>query len=182
MAEKVNGLSEIMLQSSLTRIIAFRNVVDAIKAISCFSDLSPKRQEHLEKVIKDNFSKSYNKKLLDVCWTRWLERIDGVDLFEYLFLAIIMTLKEIFFHLEGKYNKGTSVKASSLLKLILNFDFIARLVISRHILDYTNFMTQIMEGKNNDIIKGLNPIKNFLNMLELARNDSDNKNNKWYQF
>ena len=93
-----------------------------------------------------------------------------------------MTLKEIFFHLEGKYNKGTSVKASSLLKLILNFDFIARLVISRHILDYTNFMTQIMEGKNNDIIKGLNPIKNFLNMLELARNDSDNKNNKWYQF
>ena len=43
-------------------------------------------------------------------------------------------------------------------------------------------MTKIMEGKNNDIIKGLNPIKTFLNMLELARNDSDNKNNKWYQF
>lgn len=42
MAEKVNGLSEIMLQSSLTRIIAFRNVMDAIKAISYFFDLSPK--------------------------------------------------------------------------------------------------------------------------------------------
>ena len=64
MAEKVNGLSEIMLQSSLTRIIAFRNVMDAIKAISYFLEISPKRQEHLEKVIKDNFSKSYNKS----CW------------------------------------------------------------------------------------------------------------------
>ena len=69
-AGKVNGLSGIVLQSnkltlhthccvhrsnlvvsSLTRIIGFRNVVDTIKAISYFFNLSPKRQEHLEKVI-----------------------------------------------------------------------------------------------------------------------------------
>ena len=133
MAGKVNGLSGIVLQSnklalythchshrlnlvvsSLTRIIGFRNVMDAIKAISYFFNLSPKRQEHLEKVIKENFPEVTRKKLLDVCRTRWLERIDGVDLFEDLFLAILMTLEEIFFNLEGKYNKDTSVKANSL--------------------------------------------------------------------
>ena len=101
----------------------------------------------MEKVIKENFPEVTRKKLLDVCRTRWLERIDGVDLFEDLFLAILMTLEEIFFNLEGKYNKDTSVKVNSLLKLIFNFDFIVKLVISRHILDYTNSVTQILQGK-----------------------------------
>ena len=101
----------------------------------------------MEKVIKENFPEVTRKRLLDVCRTRWLERIDGVDLFEDLFLSILMTLEEIFFNLEGKYNKDTSVKVNSLLKLIFNFDFIVKLVISRHILDYTNSVTQILQGK-----------------------------------
>ena len=92
-----------------------------------------------------------------------------------------MTLEEIFFNLEGKYNKGTSVKANSLLKLIFNFDFIVKLVISRHILHYTNFVTQILQGKNNDITKGVDLINTLLNIFELVRNDIDNRHNKWYQ-
>ena len=83
---------------------------------------------------------------------------------EDLFLAVLMTLEEICFNLEGKYHKGTSVEANSLLKLIFNFDFIVKLVISRHILDYTNSVTQILQGKNNDIIKGLHLINTLLNI------------------
>ena len=41
--------------SSLTRITGFRNVFDAIKAISYIFHSSLKRQKHLEKVIKENF-------------------------------------------------------------------------------------------------------------------------------
>ena len=199
MAGKVIGLSGIVLQSnklalhthchshrlnlvvsSLTRIIGFRNVMDAIKAISYFFNLSPKRQEHLEKVIKENFPEVTRKRLLDVCRTRWLERIDGVDLFEDLFLAILMTLEEIFFNLEGKYNKDTSVKANSVLKLIFNFDFIVKLVISSHILDYNNSVTQSLQGKNNNIIKGRDLIKIPLNIFELVRNDIYNSHNKQF--
>ena len=132
----------------------------------------------MEKVIKENFPEVTRKRLLDVCRTRWLERIDGVDLFEDLFLAILMTLEEIFFNLEGKYNKGTSVKANSLLKLIFNFDFIVKLAISRYILDYTNSVTQILQGKNNDIIKGLDLINPLLKIFELVRNDIDNRHSR----
>ena len=92
-----------------------------------------------------------------------------------------MTLEEIFFNLEGKYNNDTSVKANYLLKLIFNFDFIVKLVISRHILDYTNSVTQILQGKNDDIIKELDLINTLLNIFELIRNDIDNRHNKWYQ-
>ena len=94
------------------------------------------------KVIKENFPEVTRKKLLDVCRRRCLEHIDRVDLFEDLFRAILMTLEEIFFDLEGKYNNDTSVKVNSFLKLIFSFDFIVKLVINRHILDYTNSMIQ----------------------------------------
>ena len=89
-----------------------------------------------------------------------------------------MTLEEIFFNLEGKYKKDTSVKANSLLKLILNFHFIVKLVISRLILDYTNSVAQILQGKNNDIIKGLDLIDTLLNIFELVKNVVDNRHNK----
>ena len=44
--------------------------MDAIKAISYSFNLSPKRQEYLEKVIKENFPEVTRKNLLDVCRTR----------------------------------------------------------------------------------------------------------------
>ena len=93
-----------------------------------------------------------------------------------------MTLEEIFFNLEGKYNKDTSVKANSLLNLICNLDFIVKVVISRHILDYTNSaVKQVLQGKNNDIIKGLDLINTLLNILKLVRNDVHKRHNKWHQ-
>ena len=52
--------------------------MDAIKVISYFFNLSSKRQEHLEKLIKENFPEITRKKEI---------------------------LEEIFFNLEGKYNK-----------------------------------------------------------------------------
>ena len=68
-------------------------------------------------------------------------------LIEDLFLTIPMNLEDIFFNLEGMYNKDTSVKANCLLKLIFNFDFIIKIIISCHIIDYTNSVTQFCKVK-----------------------------------
>ena len=74
----------------------------------------------MEKVIKGNFPEVTRKKLLDVCRARWIDCINGADLFEDIFLAILMTFKDIFFNSEGKYKKDTSVKANS-FKVNLQF-------------------------------------------------------------
>ena len=77
--------------------------MNAIKNISYVFNLSPKKQEYLERVINKNFPELSRKKLLDVCRTRWLDRIDVVDLFEELFIAIIMTFEEMYYSEEGKF-------------------------------------------------------------------------------
>ena len=89
-----------------------------------------------------------------------------------------MNLEDIFFNLEGMYNKDTSIKPNSLLKLIFNFDFIVKIIISCHIIDYTNSVTQILQGKKIDIIKELNLIKTLQNIFEFIRNDIENMHNK----
>ena len=127
--------------------------MNAIKAISYFFNLLLMRQEHLEKV------KVTRRKLLNVCQISQLKRIEGVYLFEDLFFVIIMTLEKIFYNLKGKCKKETSVKSNSLLKLILNFDFIVKRIMSCQILDYAYSVTQIFQCQNIDIIKGLDLIK-----------------------
>ena len=42
-------------------------------------------------------------------------------------------------------------------------------------------MIQILQGKNNDITKGVDLINTLLNIFQLVRNDINNRHNKWYQ-
>ena len=52
------------------------------------------------------------KKLKDVCRTRWIERIDGMDVFQELFEPIVTCLEEMATH-EIVCNADTSAKAAS---------------------------------------------------------------------
>ena len=58
-----------------------RNMMGIIKEISYFFNLSPKREQFL-KDVKKLFDKDTTKeKLIDVCLTRWVARIDGLVVF-----------------------------------------------------------------------------------------------------
>ena len=83
------------------------------------------------------FPDSSKDKLIDICRTRWVERIEGMDVFEDLFVPVyhfLLTVKEKIDIVH--YNNKTSAKAESLFKLIDDFEFIITLVITRSILDY----------------------------------------------
>ena len=63
-------------------------------------------------------------KLKDVCRTRWVDRITGMDTFEELFVAIFFTLNEMSQNLDKVFNRDTSDKARSFLILYLLYRFI----------------------------------------------------------
>ncbi|XP_065645795.1 52 kDa repressor of the inhibitor of the protein kinase-like [Hydra vulgaris] len=87
-------------------------------------------QNLLEAAITKHCPSATKKKLIDVCHTRWVERITGLNDFESLFVPIVFCLEGMSMNLEKKCNKETSSQASCFLKLITTFDFIASLVIT----------------------------------------------------
>ena len=67
------------------------NMMDQIKDISYFLNLSQPWQQMLEAAIKSLCPESRSTNLIDVCRTRWVERIFGLDHFEEMFIAIVQT-------------------------------------------------------------------------------------------
>ena len=84
-----------------------------------------------------DYSEAKRTKLIDVCRTRWVARIDDMEVFQDLMPAVVANLEEMTFNKEKTYNRETSATASSYLKAITCFQFIVCLVVSRHVLNYS---------------------------------------------
>ncbi|XP_065639606.1 52 kDa repressor of the inhibitor of the protein kinase-like [Hydra vulgaris] len=83
-------------------------------------------------------------------------------------------------NLESKCTKDTSSQASCFLKLVTSFDFIASLVITRTVLDYTIPVTQMLQGKTFDICDGLGSISALKSYISTLRSLIDDYHIKWY--
>ncbi|XP_065645551.1 52 kDa repressor of the inhibitor of the protein kinase-like [Hydra vulgaris] len=90
-----------------------------------------------------------NKNLRNVCRTRWLERIDGLDTFQELYVPIVYFLEAI----SNDRNKfrAYSQTATSLFKLITTFEFIVSLVVTRAVFDETHVVTKMLQSSSLDI-------------------------------
>ena len=105
----------------------------------------------LEKNILKYCPESKKLILKDVCRTRWTERINGMDIFQELFIPILFTLSEMSLNVECQCNPGS--KATSFLALISSFQLLWLLLfISRNVFDLTLPVTQLLQATNNDIM------------------------------
>ena len=157
-----------------------RNALTQIKQMSYFFNLSQPRQMLLEKNISIHCADARKKKLADVCRTRWVDRVNGMDTFEELFVPLFFTLTEMSSNLEKQCNPKTSSDASSLLTLISSFKSIAALVISRNVFDITLPVTQLLQAKNIDIMAGIELINSLKNLGMTIRNEIDFYHDNWY--
>ena len=106
--------------------------MEQIKEISNFFNFSVLRNYSLSEKVKGYAPNAQRQKLLDVCRTSWLERIDRMSIFEELFVSICHSLREMKENkCEPRFNTETSAKMDSLFKLVSDFGFITALVITR---------------------------------------------------
>ena len=66
-----------------------------VKKLSAFFSNSPKQQDYLIKTVKAQMPRSNHLVLIDVCRTRWVARIDGMDRIDELLLPVVSTLEDI---------------------------------------------------------------------------------------
>ena len=86
--------------------------------------------------------------LVNVCRTRWIERIDGMDRIVELLHPVVATLEDI----SMNWNQNSRNDAQALINAI-TISFIITVVIVRHILDLTRPLTVILHKEAMDLLK-----------------------------
>ena len=166
--------------SNSCKVQPVRNMMDHVKDVSYFYNLSQNRQQCLELHVGEHCPGIKRKKLKDVCRTRWMEMISGLDVFEELFVAIVFSLSAMDINVDRKYNAATSSKAHSFLKLLTSFDFIVSLVITRSVFDLTLPVIELLQGKSIDILDGFRLVQSLKDLVCAIRNNIDQYHAKWY--
>ena len=147
-----------------------------------FFNLLVPRKNCLEGKILLYFPGSLKHKPKDVCRTRWVERIEGMDLFEEFLVPVyysLLVMKEN--NDTVHYNNETSAKAESLFKLVDDFEFIVTLVVTCSILDYLVPVTCKLQAKDLDVAQSMDLIQNLKLTIENLRNPVENYRENWYK-
>ena len=111
--------------------------------------------------------------LLDPSHTRWVARIDGLDLFEDEFVSIVNTLELFCLNPESKVIRDTVSRSQVLLNQISNFPFIVTFVVTRKVFDFTQSVTELLQAKSNDIVIGFDFIASLIDVIFNARVNID---------
>ena len=154
-----------------------RNMMGVVKKLSDFFSNSPKRQDYLIKKIEGLLPGSNHHVLIDVCRTRWIARIDGMDRIVELLLPVFSTLEDISLNRDAfgnqQWNYNSRNDAQSLVNAI-NFSFIVTVVVVKHILGLTRPLTVKLQRKEADLMKAkdeIDSLKSILTDMQANIND-----------
>ena len=161
-----------------------RNMMDVVRKLSEFFDNSPKRQQHLISKIRVRMPTANHFVLVNVCRTRWIERIDGMDRIVELLHPVVATLEDISMNRNapshGNWNQNSRNDAEALINAI-TFSFIVTLVIVRHILDLTRPLTVRLQKKAMDLLKAKEEIVLLKSTLTGMRTDLNTRHHALYE-
>ena len=87
----------------------------------------PKRQAELERQLP--LVESRRQKLVNLCKTRWVARIEAYEVFTEVMPAVVGTMETI--STESGWNSESSQKAASLLTAITQFEFLMAFVVTK---------------------------------------------------
>ena len=82
---------------------------------------------------------------------------------------------------EAKVNRDTVSRAQALLNHISNFPFIATLLVTRKIFEFTHSVTALLQIKSNDIVVGFDLIAPLIDVISNARVNIDFLFGEWYK-
>ncbi|XP_065640525.1 52 kDa repressor of the inhibitor of the protein kinase-like [Hydra vulgaris] len=155
-------------------------VFNKVRELSYFFKYSENRQKFLEASILEREPQTHKKKLKNICRTRWIECIDGLNTFLEHYLSIFHALC-IMASPESSVNKDTQNKSSTFLNSIGTFQFVFTLVVTTRVFDFTLRVTRLLQSKTIDILDGLHLITALKNTFISIRNDIDSFHNNCYE-
>ena len=169
--------------ASACNIQEVRNMMSHVRVVSEFFNASPKRFAFLTKEIKntEEIEEGRHTHLIDVCRTRWIARIDGLDVFAEVFLAVVKCLEKIKLNVEGPWNTDSVRDASGLFHATISFQFIVCLIVVSRCLEITRPLTKQLQSATYDIVAANENVTLLYAALRRARLEVSEKHAEWFE-
>jgi len=148
--------------ASACSIQVIRNMMGQVRVVSDFFNNSPKRFGFLERQIKESLPKARHYHLIDVCRTRWVARLDGLDVFAEVFVPLTHCLEAMKLNQDGIWNTETVCNASGIFHSVTNFQFIVCLTVVSHCLEATRPLTKQLQSSTFDVVAANEKVAFFI--------------------
>ena len=166
--------------ASACSIQSVQNMMSHVKSVSLFFNVHPKRFALLSQNIKELHPTAHHEHLIDVCRTRWVARIDGLDVFMEIFDAIVVSLENVKCNVDKSWNSDSMKDASGLFHGTVDFEFIVCLVIVCRMLEITRPLTKQLQTPTIDIAAAVNKVSLLYAMLSGFLNEIPQFHDQWY--
>ena len=142
---------------------------------------SSKKKELLKSEIKELMPEDQRTTLLDVCRTRWLQRIDALERVEEMIEPILSTLDKISTNYDCSYSRDARRDAQGVFWTFKSFEFACHLIIVRHVISYTLSLTYELQQTKEDVVKVYEAFDNVIAALRSCRENADHYHEKWFK-
>ena len=165
--------------ASSCKVKIVRDMMDNVRNVSNFFNDSPKRTLVLKKHINENVPSERRQKLLNVCHTRWVARIDGLRIFKNCYVAILRALDAI----DNDHSNEPDVRyrASGMRNAIKKFEFIVCLVLVEHCLKCTKPLTLQLQCNSLDAGKAREKVSTLYFTIDELHSEVDEIHGTFYQ-
>lgn len=164
-----------------------KDMMTIVRKLSEFFNNSPKRQQHLIEKIKELLPDNNHSVLINVCRTRWVARIDGMDRIVEMLVPVASALEDIAQNKDkdgqrghGDWNINSRNDAQSLSNA-MSFTFVVAIVVVRHILDLTRPLTLKLQRKEIDLVKAKEEISLLKRALADMQRDINARHHDLYE-
>ena len=160
-----------------------------VKKVNDYFDKSPKRMQFFRRILKESLPEVGYTRIKDVCRTRWVERIDGLNRFEDIFGVIVSVLTMIknnegdLQEEEGgqyEWNQASRSDADDLIRACSSFGFIVAFIVTRRIFAYTRQATVLLQREEMDIVKAYEMIGLLVETIQDVRQRVDEYHGNWF--
>ena len=160
---------------------SLRNMMGVIEKVYQFFAVHPKRQRAFEHAIAETQPSSKVQKLKDLCRTRWVQRIDALQVFQSLHLSVVTCMETICNDGPRSWTPESLTDARSLQLSITTTEFISALVITAACLNYLRPLTCNLQSEAKDIVDAVKEINSLICTLQNIREHIDSHHSTWFR-
>ncbi|EDO42389.1 predicted protein [Nematostella vectensis] len=153
-----------------------RNAIEVVGKLHAVFDNSPKRFQYFKEKVNELEKEATKVKLINVCRTRWIDRIEGMHRVIELLQPVAETFKDIALNQGKDWNPNSRIDAQALVNA-LSFSFIITVVVVSYILDLTKPITVKLQAKEIDLLKAKDELRILKSSLRDMQNNIDERYN-----